>query len=458
MKLWEFIKTKMLEHPNQTVCENNAELSFEALVIWAEAFAQKLKGIKCCAVLCRSEMSAAMALLGCFAAQVTALPLSMRYGELHCNKILDTISPDAVITDENGQFTVGTLPGSTYAAPQAHPAIIMCTSGTTGSPKGVMLSENNIICNVEDIADYFNIGPEDYLLIARPLYHCAVLTGEFLTALIKGCKIRFYSEGFNPYKLSELISRHKITALCGTPTLFELMARLKHAPYGNTLARICISGECMGRETALRIAEAYPGTEIYHVYGLTEASPRVAFLPPDKFKNYPDYVGVPLKSVSIKIMGPDGRACGKNEEGILWVKGKNVMLGYYREPEKTKNAVRAGWLCTGDVAEINDDGFLKIKGRNDHMIIKSGMNIYPAEIESALKTDPRVKEALAYGYKGRGGTQIGLKIVGDFESAAEVKRLCGDCLPSFQVPALIEIVDALPKNGSGKIIRGSMDA
>ena len=454
MKLWEFVKLKMLEHPKQTVCENNAELSFESLVVWAEIFAKSLNGIKCCAILCRSEMSAAMALLGCFAAQVTALPLSVRYGELHCNKILDTISPDAVITDEGGRLEIRTLADSRYTAPKQHPAIIMCTSGTTGRPKGAMLSERNIISNVTDISEYFNIGVTDSLLIARPLYHCAVLTGEFLTALVRGSKIRFYSEPFNPPQMPELICKYGITAFCGTPTLLEMTARFNRKNSADTLKHICISGECMGKETALRIAEAFPDAEIYHVYGLTEAGPRVSYLPPKEFKNYPDYVGIPLKSVSIKIIGFDGNVCGKNEEGILWVKGGNVMLGYYNAPQKTKEVLCDGWFCTGDVAEINDAGFLKIKGRNDHMIIKSGMNIYPTEIESALKTDPRVREVIAYGFKTAYGTQIGIKISGDFVSADEIKQLCAETLPAFQVPSRIELVKELRKNGSGKIVRG----
>ena len=454
MKVWEFVKLKMLEHPKQTVCENNAELSFESLVVWAEIFAKSLNGIKCCAILCRSEMSAAMALLGCFAAQVTALPLSVRYGELHCNKIIDTISPDAVISDNGGELQILHISDSKYITPETHPALIMCTSGTTGTPKGAMLSEDNIICNVSDITDYFNIDESDSILIARPLYHCAVLTGEFLTSLVKGTKIRFYSEKFNPAKMLEIIDEYNITAFCGTPTLLEMMARFKRGSSAGTLKHICISGECMSKETALHIAKAYPKSKIYHIYGLTEACPRVAFLPPEQFEKYPDYVGIPLKSVSIKIIGFDGNVCGKNEEGILWVKGGNVMLGYYNAPEKTKAVLCEGWLCTGDVAEINDAGFLKIKGRNDHMIIKSGMNIYPAEIESALKTDPRVSEVLAYGYKNAYGTQIGITIAGEFESIDEIKQLCAETLPAFQVPSHIELVKELRKNGSGKIVRG----
>lgn len=456
MKLWNFIKEHMLKNPEQQIRENGASLSFEETVIWAEGFAKRLNGVECCAILCSSEMAAAMSLLACFAACVTAVPLSMRYGEAHCNKILDTISPDAIIMDTNGELTVYKLKDCQYIAPDEHPALIMCTSGTTGKPKGAMLSEKNILTNVSDIADYFTMDKSDTILIARPLYHCAVLTGEFLTAIVRGANIRFYSEQFNPTKMLELIKEYGITAFCGTPTLLSIMARFNRSNATETLRHICISGECMGAEVGRKIRAAFPTCRIYHIYGLTEACPRVSYLPPEHFENYPDCVGIPLKSVSIKILNEQGNLCHANEEGILYVKGHNVMLGYYRDPEKTATVLKDGWLCTGDIAVINDGGFLKIKGRNDDLIIKSGMNVYPAEIEGVLKQDPRVKEVLVYGFCNSFGTQIGMKLVGEFSSTEEVKQLCMKALPSFQVPSVIELVDELPKNGSGKIIRRKM--
>ncbi|MBE6604922.1 MAG: acyl--CoA ligase, partial [Ruminococcaceae bacterium] len=433
MSLWNFIKEHMLKKPERQICENGASLSFEKTAIWAEEFGRRLRGVECCAILCSSEMAAAMSLLACFAAGVTAVPLSMRYGEAHCNKILDMISPDAIIMDTNGEIAVYKLNDCQYIVPDEHPALIMCTSGTTGKPKGVMLSERNILTNVWDIADYFPLDKSDTILIARPLYHCAVLTGEFLTGIVRGSNIRFYSEQFNPTKMLELIKEYAITAFCGTPTLLSIMARFNRSNAITTLRHICISGECMGAEVGKKICDAFPTCRIYHIYGLTEACPRVSYLPPEYFEDYPDCVGIPLKSVSIKILNEQSESCHKNEEGLLYVKGGNVMLGYYREPEKTVKVLKEGWLCTGDIALINDAGFLKIKGRNDDLIIKSGMNIYPAEIEGVIKQDQRVKEVLVYGFHHLFGTQIGMKLVGEFSSTEEVKQLCIKALPSFQV-------------------------
>lgn len=453
MRLWNFVKEHMLENFDRQISEDGASLSFEETVIWAESFAQKLHGVNCCAILCSSEMAAAMSLLACFAAEVTAVPLSMRYGEAHCNKILDRIRPDAIIMDAGGEIAVYRLKDGQYIPPDEHPALIMCTSGTTGTPKGAMLSERSIVTNVSDIADYFLLDRSDTILIARPLYHCAVLTGEFLTALVRGANIRFYSGQFNPAKMLTLIKEHRITAFCGTPTLLSVMARFNRSDATETLRHICISGECMRSDAGTKIRLAFPTCSIYHVYGLTEACPRVSYLPPKYFSIYPDCVGIPLKSVSVKILNDRGIPCRKSEEGILYVKGDSIMLGYYGEPEKTRNILKDGWLCTGDIAVTNSAGFLKILGRKDDLIIKSGMNIYPAEVEGVLKQDTRVKEVLVYGFHTAFGTQIGMKLVGDFSSTKEVRQLCMSVLPSFQVPAVIDLVDELPKNGSGKTIR-----
>ena len=454
MKLWKYLKNKMQLYLQQEICENDASMTFEEMIIFAEEFSKKLDGIKCCAIWCQSEMAASMALLSCFAAEVTALPLSERYGEQHCNKILEAIGPDAVITDRNGYFQIIHVKDFTYVEPEIHPALIMCTSGTTGVPKGAMLTGTNVITNVSDIALYFGVEKSDTILISRPLYHCAVLTGEFLTALVKGVRIRFYSGTFNPVIVLKILKEHNITAFCGTPTLLSMMARFKRKTDVGRLKHICISGECMSLKTAEKIAEAFSAADIYHIYGLTEACPRVSYLPPHKFKEYADCVGIPLRSVSLKIVSSEGVPVNANEIGTLWIKGDNVMAGYYNNPEKTAEVIKDGWLCTGDLALFTEEGLLKIKGRGDDLIIKAGMNIYPQEIENTLKLDYRVKDVYVCGYTDEKlGVQIALNITGDFADPTEVKVLCRAVLPAYQIPNRINLLDEIPKNGSGKIIR-----
>lgn len=453
--LWEKIKEAMLKSPNQIISEDNAEITYEDLVVFAEKFAEKLSGERCCAIFCVSEMAAAMGLLSCFAAGVTAVPLSVKYGELHCNKILDMIEPTAIISDMNDELTVTKISNAGYVTPVHHPALIMCTSGTTGKPKGAMLSEENILTNVMDICKYFDITSTDKILIARPLYHCAVLTGEFLVSLFKGTRILFFSKQFNPKILLDIITNKAITVFCGTPTLISMLARFNKENSESSLRRICISGECMTAETGYKISSSFPKADIYHVYGLTEACPRVSYLSPDLFKSHASSVGTPLESVKLKIITDSGKNAMIGETGILWVYGNNIMIGYYNAPEQTAKVLKDGWLCTGDIAKIDADELLTIIGRSDDLIIRAGMNIYPQEIEGVLKKDRRVQDVLVYKINNlRLGTQIGLKISGNFSSIEEVKRLCLEKLPSFQIPSFIELLDELPRNGSGKIIRG----
>ena len=454
MKLWNEIKNEMMEHPKQKICEGNAYMTYEEVVIYSEIFANKLKSERCCAILCVSEMMSAVALLSCFAAEVTAVPLSVRYGGKHCRRILKKIGVTAIITDVCGELEVVDADAPFYEEPNDHPALIMCTSGTTGEPKGAMLSETNILTNVWDICSYMKTDFNDKILISRPLYHCAVLTGEFLCSLLKGAEVRFYSNDFNPAAILDIIEKYGITVFCGTPTILGALAAFVRRKSSLPIKSVVISGECLNSCTADKISKVFFDANIYHVYGLTEACPRVSYLPPHLFSKYPTCVGVPLRSVQIKVVKNDGTLADAGESGILWVRGENIMMGYYKDEELTDKALKEGWLCTGDIAVVNEEGLLEIKGRSDDLIIRAGMNIYPTEIESVLRTDKRVRDVLIYGIKDElYGERIGLKISGDFQSVSEVQTLCIRLLPNYQCPSKIDILEELPKSASGKIIR-----
>lgn len=448
----------MLQNLSQKICEGEAEITYEELIIFAEHFSSQIHGEACCAIYCHSELATAMSILACIAAEVTAVPLSTRYGEKHTKRILRHISPTSLITDLGGELGIYTISDSEYETPKKHPAFIMCTSGTTGTPKGVMLSEKGILSNIRDISGYMKIGNMDSILIARPLYHSAVLTGEFLTSLYNGVKIVFHSEMFNPTIISDLIRRHHISIFCGTPTIISTFARLSGNGVKDYLRHVVISGECMSLKTGQSIMKALPKTMIYSVYGLTEASPRVSYLPPECFDSYSDCVGIPLATVSIKIVDSFGNKVKNGTPGMLWVKGPNIMLGYYNDCELTQSVKKNNWLCTGDIAIRTKMGWLKILGRSDDMIIRAGMNIYPREIENELIKDTRVREVMAFGYSSdESGERIGLMISGDFGDVNEIKKLCISVLPNYQIPSKIELLDELPKNESGKLTRRQVD-
>ena len=457
--LWEYIKSKMLKAPNTIMGEENGIMTYEEVIIYAETYAKKLQG-PCYAILCQSELMTAIAILSCLAAGVTAVPISYKYGDIHCRKIFDSIKPPYAISDVDGELKIIDIDlGEYHDDPEDRPALIMCTSGTTGSPKGAMISEKNLLTNIKDIESYFDIGNTDTILVARPLYHCAVLTGEFLTSLVKCTNIIFYSGKADPKKLINIIKSHQITVMGGTPTLFQMIERLNRGKSSLfSLKNIVVSGESLAGSVAVKIREIAPDARIYHVYGLTEASPRVLWLPPQDFEEYCEYSGLPLPSLEIKIIDENGTQLPANIEGELCVRGNSIMKGYYNQPELTEKVIRDGWLHTGDIAYINEKGFVRIKGRKDNLIIKAGINIYPQEIENTLKTDKRVEEVVAYGISDPFfGQKIGLEIKGAFSDKSEVIKLCHELLPTYEYPAVVEIVDEIPKNGSGKIIRKLRD-
>ena len=178
-------------------------------------------------------------------------------------------------------------------------------------------------------------------------------------------------------------------------------------------------------------------------------------MPPQYFKETPDCVGLPLDSVQIKICDPETeREVPAGKDGVLWIKGPNLMNGYYQNQELTDRVMKRGWLKTGDIAQIESHGFVKIKGRADDMIIRAGINIYPGELEAEIRRDPRTKDVLIYKIENEStGTQIGMKISGDFSSEKEVRQMCVETLPPYAVPSIIQLLKELPVNGSGKIVR-----
>lgn len=198
---------------------------------------------------------------------------------------------------------------------------------------------------------------------------------------------------------------------------------------------------------AKKIREAFPFADIYHVYGLTEAGPRVSYLPPGSFNDRSDCVGVPLDNTDTKLV--------EEYPGIkiLYVKSMSIMKGYYGDSEKTREVLNEGWLRTGDIADI-EDSYLKLRGRLDGLIIRSGMNIYPAEIEHRLSSSELIGEVVAYGkWNNLGDVKIVLRISGNFKDRDEVRRLCTELLPAYEIPDVIELYDELPKNATGKLLR-----
>lgn len=436
--LYDCIKKRLQAYPDNYLCEGGRKITFGQLLEHAEMLGSQLAELKY-GIMCKSELNTAKAILACLSASKTAILLSEKYGLKHSDKIIEAAKITHLITDE-GVCRIGV--NAEEAEDLTEIAFIMFTSGTTGVPKGSMISYENILANLLDIDQYFKLTEKTNILISRPLYHCAVLTGEFLTAIYKGLNIYFSDDIFNPLQLYNTIIENKINVMCGTPTFFSHLCRfIRRQNQTLSISVIACSGECMTETVANKMRDCFSNALIYNVYGLTEASPRVSYLPPEWFDGFSTSVGVFLGSVEGKIV---------NNE--LLIKGKSIMRGYYNDSDQTAKELTDGWLHTGDYAEIRN-GLLYIKGRKDNLIIRGGMNIYPQEIENAVKKDKRIIEAYAFWVRDKFGQKIHL-VVEAFEcTKKDVYDICLEQLPQYQMPDIIEITERIARNASGKVIR-----
>ena len=449
--LYEYLKKRMEQFPDKTLCEGERCITYRELLEAPPALLKELKNRDKLAVLCQSPLNAARAVIACLKTGRIAVPLSAQYGQAHVDKLRKQLRLQFAITDDDGNLTVTcdkNIPGGHMEWEKMRGvAFILCTSGTSGKSKGAALTKEGITANLNGIESYFQINENDKILIARPLYHCAVLVGEFLTSLCSGLDIEFMNE-FDPAGIIGRIKPGGVTVMGGTPTTFyhlcKAAGRLKETV---PLRVAAVSGECMTQAAADIMLETMPDTDVYHVYGLTEAGPRVSALPPDQFREAPLSVGYPLPEVELRIEG-----------GELFVKSPAVMKEYYCDSCLTETTLTGEWLHTGDGAAFDEKGRLVIKGRRDDMIIRAGMNIYPREIEDSIKkADQRITDVLAYG-KQEGVTQkIHLKAVAAGLGKNDVMAVCREHLPIYAVPDSIELTDELPRNASGKIMRPKPD-
>lgn len=477
-EMWEYIKNNLDGKTNSIIKEydGHKEYVYSDLLDKIENIGnneqiQTLKGAKC-VILCRESIETVKGLFLCWYADMIAIPLSLNYGKEHCESIIKATKPDAIISDdlklcEGFEIIISIVEGVIYRHSDIkikyeeelkNVDIMLGTSGTTGTPKVIMFSGKALQHNVNLICSYFPVKSNDTILICRPLYHCAVLVGELLLALQVGANIIFYSGGFEPLIIANLLKECEITVMCGTPTIFMGVASyLKHRNTKGRLRIIALSGESLLIEYAQNIRESFPEAKIYNVYGLTEAGPRVSFLPYDMFDSIPQAVGYPLPGVEIKIVDKENRELSCNELGDVWIKTPTIMLGYYKEERKTLSSFHDRWFKTGDVGKFDENGCLYILGRNDNMIIKAGMNIYPQEVERIIAKLDEVKEVLVYGRLIMNIEHIMADVVLQeeyiHETSWNLMHKVAQILPPYMMLRSIHIVENLPKNASGKLIR-----
>jgi len=333
-------------------------------------------------------------------------------------------------------------------------AAILYTSGTTGRPKGAMLTHKNFLSDVISLTKVTEITPDDNFLCVLPMFHSFAWTVCVLLPLYCGGTVVIL-ESFQPGETISTVVNEGITFLLGVPSMYAVLLR-KAEPEHFKKVRLAVSGGAsLPVELYKAFAEKFP-VNFVEGYGLTEAAPVVCLNPVDGIKK-PGSIGLPLPGISVIIGDDSGREVPTGEVGEILVKGGNVMVGYYNDEEATREAFINGWLRTGDLARADEEGYIYIVDRKKDMIIVGGFNVYPREIEEILHTHPKVAEAAVVGMgdplRGEVPKAFIVPVEGEKPTSKEIQAFLKGKLAQYKIPRVIEFVESLPKNATGKIMK-----
>ncbi len=333
-------------------------------------------------------------------------------------------------------------------------AVLIYTSGTTGRPKGAMLSHGNLLHNVASCRVALNANAQDRFVVLLAMFHSFMMTVGVLLPLLTGCAM-VVMRSLHPAKniLAEIV-RRRATILPAVPQFFRTLAAVETG--SDFPLRVCISGGAPLPAEILREFSAKMSIPLIEGYGLSEASPVVSLNPlagPQKAGS----IGVPIQNVEVCVQNDAGHHLAAGETGEICVRGGNVMLGYWNQPEETAKAITDSWLRTGDIGHRDTDNYFFITDRKKDMLLVNGINVYPREIEEILYQFPGVKEAAVIGVPDTRRGEQPLAFVSATEGAAlDEKALLGfvrERLANYKVPRQVRFLAALPRNATGKILK-----
>ena len=340
-------------------------------------------------------------------------------------------------------------------------AVLLFTSGTGGAPKAAMLTHGCLAANIEQVQSHPGLAllSGDTVLGVLPLFHVFGLNVVLGLALVAGAPVALVDR-FDPAAALARIRRDRVTVLAAVPAMYSAWLALDvDAAPADAFAgvRLAVSGAAALRPEVAAAMKNRFGVTVHEGYGLTEASPIVTTAAVDG-EAHPGSIGPPLRGVEVRLVDNDGADALEGDPGEIWVRGPNVFAGYWGEPEtSSKVLVEGGWLRTGDVAVADPDGWLRIVDRAKDLIIVSGFNVYPAEVEEALASHPDVAAAAVVGEPNeRTGEAVVAFVVpspGVAPDKAELVRHAGKRLARYKLPSRVEVVDDLPRSWGGKLLR-----
>jgi acyl-CoA synthetase (AMP-forming)/AMP-acid ligase II len=344
------------------------------------------------------------------------------------------------------------------------PGDILFTSGTTGNPKGVVMAHGQTLQAFLDWSDWVELREGDRYLIVNPFFHMFGYKAGILAALMRGATI-YPVAVFNPETLLELVERHHITVLPGPPTLYQsLLDHPDAARHDLSSLRLAVTGAAdIPVELIRRIHEELPFDRVLTGYGLTEAGTVTGSRTGGDFEHIAKTVGVPFPTFEVRTVDESGGDVAPGEPGEVVVRGETVMRAYFDDPEATAAAIDAdGWLHTGDLGAFDPDGSLRIVGRIKDMFIVGGFNAYPAEIENLLLGHPHVAQAAVIGVPDERLGEVGIAFVvaspGAPVEPSEIIEWAKHEMANYKVPRSIELLDELPLNATGKVVKDELRA